>query len=301
MRGATTGSPSSRPRGCSRRRTNVRAPHYDAAVLELEPLTTTIGAEVHGVKLADELDDDVIAEIRAALLQWKVLFFRGQHELDRTTHIAFGRRFGELEIHPITPKDQAEPEVFVLPAGGAFRAPDTWHSDVTWRPQPSMGSILRAVRLPPLGGDTLWANMARAYEILDDETKELIADLRATHDYASAFGRGQPAEVQDRMRAEHPTVDHPIVRTHDETGEKAIYVNRAFTRSVIGMDEDEGSRLLNRLYATATIPDVQCRFRWQPGSVAFWDNRATQHIVSNDFLPAKRVMERVTVVGNTPV
>jgi len=269
-------------------------------VLALEPLTTTIGAEVIGVDLADDLDDDVVDERRRARLEWKVLFSRDQHRLDRTRHVAFGRRFGELEVHPVTPKDQEQPEVFVIPAGGRFRAPDTWHSDVTWRPEPSLGSILRAVELPALGGDTLWADMARAYELLDDDTKARIDGRTATHDYASAFGRGQPPEVQERMRAEHPTVEHPIVRTHPETGRPTLYVNVAFTRSIVGMDDEEAHPLLRRLYRQATIVDVQCRFRWRPGSVAFWDNRATQHVVSNDFLPARRVMERVTVCGDTP-
>jgi taurine dioxygenase len=269
-------------------------------MLDIAPLTATIGAEIGGVDLAGELDDAVIDAIREALLEWKVVFFRDQHRLDRERHVAFGRRFGELEIHPITPKDQEQPEVFVIPAGGKFRAPDNWHSDVTWRPEPSMGSILRAVELPPLGGDTLWADMGKAYDLLDDETKEQIDGLQATHDYASAFGRGQPPEVQERMRAENPTVEHPVVRTHPETGRSTLYVNIAFTRSVVGMDDDEGRRLLRRLYRQATIVDVQCRFRWRPGSVAFWDNRATQHIVSNDFLPARRVMERVTVAGDKP-
>ncbi|MBA2282076.1 MAG: TauD/TfdA family dioxygenase [Actinomycetota bacterium] len=269
--------------------------------MEIAPLTATIGAEVDGVDLADDLGDAVVAELRAALLAWKVLFFRDQHRLDRSRHIAFARRFGDLEVHPITPRDQAEPEVFVIPAGGTFRAPDTWHSDVTWRPQPSLGSILRAVTLPPLGGDTLWADMAKAHELLDDTTKETIADLRATHDYASAFGIGQPPEVKERMRTKHPTVEHPVVRTHPETGQEVVYVNAGFTRGIVGWEADESRKLLRRLYATATIPDVQCRFRWRPGSVAFWDNRATQHVVSNDFLPAKRVMERVTIAGDTPV
>ena len=269
-------------------------------MIEVEPLTATIGAEVSGVDLADDLDEAVIEEIRAALLEWKVLFFRDQHRLDRERHVAFGRRFGELEIHPITPKDQEQPEVFVIPAGGTFRAPDNWHSDVTWRPEPSLGSILRAVTLPPLGGDTLWADMGRAYDLLDDETKELIDGRKATHDYASAFGRGQPPEVQERMRAKHPTVEHPIVRTHPETGRKTLYVNVGFTRSIVGMVDEEGVPLLRRLYRQSTIVDLQCRFRWRPGSVAFWDNRATQHIVSNDFLPAKRVMERVTIAGDKP-
>jgi len=268
--------------------------------LDVEPLTATIGAEVNGVDLAGDLDDTVIEQLRDALLEWKVLFFRDQHGLDRGRHIAFGRRFGELEIHPITPKDQEHPEIFVIPAGGKFRAPDNWHSDVTWRPEPSLGSILRAVELPPLGGDTLWADMGKAYDLLDDATKELIDDRTATHDYASAFGRGQPVEVQDKMRAQHPTVEHPVVRTHPETGRKTLYVNVGFTRSIVGMDDAEAQPLLQRLYRQASIVDVQCRFRWRPGSVAFWDNRATQHIVSNDFLPAKRVMERVTIAGDKP-
>jgi taurine dioxygenase len=270
-------------------------------MLTVEPLTAGIGAEISGVDLADGLTDEVVEEIREVLLEWKVVFFRDQHRLDRAAHVAFGRRFGELEVHPITPADQAQPEVFVIPAGGRFRAPDNWHSDVTWRPEPSMGSILRAVTLPPLGGDTLWADMARAYELLDDETKERIDGRRATHDYASAFGRNQPPEVQERMRAEHPTVDHPIVRTHPETGRKTLYVNVSFTRDIVDMDPEESRPLLRRLYRQSTIVDLQCRFRWRPGSVAFWDNRATQHIVANDFLPAKRVMERVTVAGDKPV
>ncbi len=253
-----------------------------------------------GVDLARDLDDAVIDEIRATLLEWKVLFFRDQHRLDRACHVAFGRRFGELEIHPITPAAQDAPEIFVIDSGGEVRAPDVWHSDVSWRPEPSFGSILRAVELPPVGGDTLWADMGMAYDLLDDETKARIDGLQATHDYASVFGRGQPPEVQAKMRAQHPTVQHPIVRTHPETGRKTLYVNADFTRSIVGMDDAESLPLLRRLYAQSTIVDLQCRFRWQPGSVAFWDNRATQHVVSNDYLPARRLMERVTIAGDRP-
>ena len=269
-------------------------------MLELEPLTATIGAEVAGIDLVDDLDDEVIEALREALLEWKVLFFRDQHRLDRASHVALGRRFGDLEIHPVTPPGQDQPEVFVLPSGGKYRAPDTWHSDVTWRPEPSMGSILRAVELPPLGGDTLWADMGRAYELLDDETKEQIDGLKATHDFTATFGRGKPPEVQERMRAEHPTVEHPVVRTHPETNRKTLFVNASFTQAIVGMGEPESSDLLERLYRQTSIVDVQCRVRWRPGSVAFWDNRATQHIASNDFLPARRVMERVTIVGDKP-
>jgi taurine dioxygenase len=163
-----------------------------------------------------------------------------------------------------------------------------------------MGSILRAVELPPLGGDTLWADMHAAYDLLDDDTKASISDLVARHDYTRAFGWALDPEGQERMRAKHPTVEHPIVRTHPETGRKALYVNAAFTCGIVGMDDAEAAPLLQKLERQAWLPDVQCRFRWRPGSVAFWDNRATQHCVSNDFLPQRRVMERVTVVGDRP-
>ena len=236
---------------------------HAVGMLTVEPLTAGIGAEIAGVDLADDLSPDVIEEIREILLEWKVVFFRDQHRLDRAAHVAFGRRFGELEVHPITPADQEQPEVFVIPAGGKFRAPDSWHSDVTWRPEPSMGSILRAVTLPPLGGDTLWADMARAYELLDDETKERIDGRRATHDYASAFGRNQPPEVQERMRAEHPTVDHPIVRTHPETGRKTLYVNVSFTRD----DRRHGPRA-EPAAAPPPVPAVHHRRRAVPVPLA---------------------------------
>ncbi len=268
--------------------------------LTVEPMTATIGAEVRGVDLATELDPETVAAIRAALLEWKVVFFRDQHALDRERHVAFGRAFGELEVHPLTPKDQEQPEIFVLPAGGTHKAPGQWHSDVTWRPEPSLGSILRAVELPPVGGDTLWADMGAAYDLLDDATKAEIDPLVALHDFTRAFGFGQPDDVRARMREKYPTVEHPVVRTHPETGRKTLYVNASFTCGIKGMEQADAGRLLARLERQASVPDVQCRFRWAPGSVAFWDNRATQHVVSNDFLPARRVMERVTVVGDRP-
>jgi taurine dioxygenase len=268
--------------------------------MNVEPLTATIGAEIDGVDLASPLSDEEITAIRAALLEWKVIFFRDQHDLDRESHIAFGRRFGDLEVHPMTPPTQKEPEIFVLPSEGKLRAPDVWHSDVTWRPEPSLGSILRIVESPPLGGDTLWADMGAAYDFLDDDTRGKADELVALHDYVRVFGAHLPPEKQEKLREKHPTVEHPVVRTHPETGRRTIYVNRAFTCGIKDMDEADARPLLADLERTATIPDVQCRFRWRPGSVAFWDNRATQHCVSNDFLPHRRVMERVTVVGDRP-
>ncbi len=271
-----------------------------ASVLMVEPLTATIGAEIFGVDLSEELSDETVAAIRAALLEWKVVFFRDQLALDRPRHIAFGRRFGDLEIHPGTPVGQDHPELLVITSGGVRRAPGNWHSDVTWRPEPSLGSILRAVELPPIGGDTLWADMGMAYDLLDDATKEELDGLVALHDFAYGFGRLLSEERRAAMRAEHATAEHPVVRTHPETGRKTLYVNTSFTMGIKGMDDDAARKLLHRLYRTATNPDIQCRFRWRPGSLAFWDNRATQHIASNDFHPARRVMERVTVVGDRP-
>ncbi len=268
--------------------------------LTIDPMTAGIGAEVGGVDLADELPAETIAALRAALLEWKVIFFRDQHRLDRDRHVAFGRAFGELEVHPLTPKDQEQPEVFVIPAGGTHKAPGVWHSDVTWRPEPSLGSILRAVELPPIGGDTLWADMGAAYDLLPDAMKVEIDGLVALHDFTRAFGYGRPPEVQEKMRTKYPASEHPVVRTHPETGRKTLYVNASFTCGIKDMPPEESFGLLDRLQRQATVPDVQCRFRWEPGSVAFWDNRATQHIVSNDFLPARRVMERVTIVGDRP-
>jgi taurine dioxygenase len=268
--------------------------------LTVTPLTAHIGAEIGGVDLAEDLAPDTVAEIRRLLLEWKVVFFREQHTLDRDRHVAFGRAFGELEVHPLTPSDQEHPEIFVLPAGGTMKAPGVWHSDVTWRPEPSLGSILRAVELPPVGGDTLWADMGMGYDLLDDSTKDEIDGLVACHDFMRAFAPLYPPERRDAARAEHPIAEHPVVRTHPETGRKTLYVNASFTSAIKGVDDDHGKRLLRRLERQASIPDLQVRFRWEPGSVAFWDNRATQHVVSNDFLPARRVMERVTVVGDRP-
>jgi taurine dioxygenase len=268
--------------------------------ISVNKLTGTIGAEIGGVQLADELADDTIAEIRAALLENKVIFFRDQENLTPERHIAFGRRFGELEIHPLTPKDQKNPELLRIPTGGDRRGPDEWHSDVTWRPEPSLGSILAMRTLPPLGGDTLFADMAGAFDALNDATKDQIRGMTAIHDFTHSFGRGQTEEVKAKMRAANPSVEHPVVRTHPETGRETLYVNVGFTERLVGMDDDASTALLRRLYRSAWSPDVQVRFKWTANSVAFWDNRATQHYAVNDYLPAKRVVERVTIVGDKP-
>ncbi|MGB7404813.1 MAG: TauD/TfdA family dioxygenase [Pacificimonas sp.] len=269
------------------------------AKLSVKPLTPMIGAEIEGVDLSIELDADEIADIRSALLSHKVIFFRDQ-TLDRTAHIRFAGAFGDLEIHPATPKGQPDPEVLRIEHGPDSRGSENmWHSDVTWRPEPSLGSILRAVEVPEVGGDTLFANMNAAYENLSPELKRWITGLTAVHDIARVFAKRlnkRPEELHDK----YPPQEHPVVRTHPETGEPILYVNGAFTSHIKGLSAAESDWLLNHLYKQATNPELQCRFTWAAGSVAFWDNRAVQHFAASDYFPARRVMERVTIKGDRP-
>jgi taurine dioxygenase len=267
--------------------------------LTVEPLTPTIGAEVSGVDLREELDDATVAAIRAALVRHKVVFFRDQ-DITRARHIAFARRFGPLEIHPATPKDQPDPEVLRIVHGPESKgAENNWHSDVTWRPEPSLGSILRAVEVPPVGGDTLFADMAAAYRGLSPALREWLPTLTAVHDIARVFAK-RLGKTAEELHARYPPTTHPVIRTHPETGEQAIYVNTGFTSHIEGLSRRESDALLAHLYAQAAIPEYQCRFRWRANSIAFWDNRAAQHYAASDYYPAVRVMERVTVAGDRP-
>jgi taurine dioxygenase len=271
----------------------------------LRPLSPTIGAEVEGVSLADELDDALFHEVNRALLEWKVLFFRRQ-DITREQQAAFSRRWGLLEHHPFVKLHTANqpeeaPEVLRLEKGpDAMGTENIWHSDVTWREEPSLGSVLRAVEVPPLGGDTLWADMGAAYDLLPVDVRRQIDGLTAVHDWIDTFGLGMDEATRDKLRPDFPAVEHPVVRTHPETGRRTLYVNGAFTQQVVGLDQEASNQLLAMLYRQATLPELQCRFRWQPGDVAFWDNRSTQHYASSDYYPQRRVMERVTIVGDRP-
>lgn len=269
-----------------------------ASNMTVSPLTPAIGAEIGNIDLR-QVSGDEIADIRAALLEHKVVFFRDQ-SLTQAEHIAFARQFGELEIHPATPKSQSNPEVLHIAHGPESKGKENfWHSDVTWREKPSLGSILKAVEVPAVGGDTLFANMVMAYELLPDDVKELIAGRVAVHDIARVFA-GRLNKSAEELRERYPPMEHPIVRTHPETGESVLYVNTAFTSHIKDMEECDSARLLRKLYRTAANPEIQCRFRWQPGSLAFWDNRASQHFASSDYFPQVRKMERVTIAGDRP-
>lgn len=267
--------------------------------LAVHPLTPAIGAEIDGIDLSQELDDATIAEIRAALLAHKVIFFRDQ-KISRAQHIAFARRFGPLEIHPATPEDQPDPEVLRIAHGPESKGRENnWHSDVTWRPEPSLGSILRAIEVPPVGGDTLFASMTLAYDNLSPAMKAWVETLTAVHDIARVFGKRLNKSIEE-LHTLYPPQQHPVVRTHPETGERGLYVNTGFTSHIVGLSAKESAWLLEHLYAQAAIPEYQCRFRWTPNSIAFWDNRAAQHLAASDYFPAVRVMERVTIAGDRP-
>jgi len=266
---------------------------------ELVPKSPTIGAEVVGVDLAN-LDDDTFADVHRALLEWKVLFFRNCG-LDPEAHAALGARWGELEYHPFLANRNDHPVTVRFEKNDDTAGfENVWHSDVSWRAVPSLGSLLRAVEVPVAGGDTLWADMAAAYDCLPDDMKQRIEGLEAVHDWLDTFGALMSEEERSSTRQNFPASVHPVVRTHPETGRRTLYVNGIFTTEIVGVPADEGDRLLEYLCRQADYPEYQCRWTWQAGDLAIWDNRATQHYATSDYHPQRRVMERITVIGDRP-
>jgi len=284
--------------------TIVDRPAAESTAITITPTSPTIGAEISGVDLGDELSDESIATLRRALLDHKVLFFRDQ-DITTEQHLAFARRFGELEVHPFAPQKPGYPEVLAIThdADSPGRE-NNWHSDVTWRLQPSLGSILRYLEGPPVGGDTLFADMYAAYDGLPQRIKDRVEGRVARHDFALfrkiMQRRGATEEQVEAMAVTYPNPEHPVIRTHPETGRKGIYVNAGFTQEIVGMDKDESDELLQILYAQASFPEYQTRFSWKPNSIAFWDNRSCQHYAASDYWPEVRRVERVTIVGDTP-
>ena len=268
---------------------------------EWKPLGVTLGAEIHGVALGANLGAELVAEIRAALCAFKVLVFRDQ-TLSSAEHTGFARLFGELEVHPFIPPNPDEPELVRFEKGAEIGGYENqWHHDVTWRECPSLGAVLRAVEVPSVGGDTLFCDMNAAYEGLDPVLREKIDGSVAVHDYIRAFGHNVPADKVDEMRALYPEVEHPVVRTHPETGKRCLFVNSIFTREILGLSPRESDEILRELCAEADYPEYQLRVRWEPGTVVFWDNRAVQHYASSDYWPQARVMERASICGDRPV
>jgi len=270
------------------------------ATFAVAPVTPNIGANIEGIDLREVQPDEAIAELRQALLTYKVIFFRDQ-DITQEQHIAFARRFGDLEVHPMSEnKGQEHPEVFHLKTrpGGETSGADMWHSDVTWRAEPSMGSVLRARIMPEVGGDTMWSDMVAAYEGLSPAMKEWLCSLTAIHD-GSGFAKFLNIPDEEWFKR-FPLQEHPVVRTHPETGARALYVNRSFTRSIKGLSQKESDWLLDHLYSQAGIPEYQVRLRWKENTIAFWDNRSCQHYAVNDYDGAMRHVERVTIIGDKP-
>ncbi len=281
--------------------------------IRVEQLTCAIGAELSNVDLgAASRDVGLVAEIRALLLKHRVLFFRDQ-DITRAEHVAFARHFGELEDHPVAGSDPQNPglvRIYKSPDAPIDRYENAWHTDATWRERPPFGCVLRCVECPPVGGDTMWANMALAYEKLPGDVKAKIATLRARHSIEASFGAAMPIDKRLALKTQFPDAEHPVVRTHPETGEKILFVNGFTTHFTnyhtaanvrYGQDYNPGaSQLLNYLISQAFIPEYQVRFRWQPNSVAMWDNRSTQHYAVMDYPPCHRKMERAGIIGDLP-
>jgi taurine dioxygenase len=272
--------------------------------IEVRPSAGAIGAEIHNVDVSADLDEGTVGDIRQALLDHCVIFFRDQ-KLDVARHKAFTRRFGEIFIHPNYKGTQADPEIIVITRepGDKKIVGEDWHADTTMMPEPPMGAILYAIEVPPYGGDTLFANQYLAYETLSDGMKKMLSGMRALHSDRMVAG---PQANKNAFRATKVREDaewretvsaHPVVVTHPETGRKLLYVNASYTVGFEGMTEAESKPLLGYLLEHGHRPEFTCRFRWETGSIAFWDNRVCKHLAIHDAGPFRRVMRRTQIAG----
>ena len=274
-------------------------------MLSIHPLSGALGAELHNVDLAQPLSDEMFQAIHAALLKYEVIFFRDQ-DISPATQRDFALRFGPIQAHPAYPHAEGVPEVTVL--HHTHEKPsklELWHIDMTFSSTPPLGSILHAKIIPEVGGDTLWSSMSAAYEGLSDRMQRFLSELSAVHDFSYGFKEslmepGGRERLADAVAA-NPPREHPVVRVHPETGRKGLFVNQLFTTHIVGMRQKESDAMLNFLYEHAQRDEFTCRFRWRPNSIAFWDNRITQHKPINDCSSAERRMHRVTIDGDRPV
>jgi len=273
----------------------------DFAQIRVRRLTPMIGAEIEGVDLSKPVGPDLFAEIRQALEDHLVIFFRDQ-AITPDQHVAFARLFGELHIHPAAPHEPGRPELMIVEAdANSERANgEGWHSDVSCDTEPPMGSILHVKACPPEGGDTLFASMYAAYDALSDRMKAHLDGLQAVHDGEHVY-RGLFRDLGVADKPAYPSAIHPVIRTHPWTGRKSLYVNSGFTTRIQGLPRDESDALLAYLYRHLTHPMFQCRFRWTANALAFWDNRCAQHHAVWDYWPNRRYGNRVTIKGEKPV
>lgn len=269
---------------------------FQYQTITVAPLTPSIGAEISGIDLSQPLDHVQTSEIQQALTDHLVIFFRDQ-KLTIDQHKAFGRCFGELHIHPIVAMP-GHPEIVEIRAdeNTSYVQGEVWHSDVTCGEKPPMGSILYMHQVPENGGgDTLFANMYLAYETLSEPIKEMLRGMTAIHDGEDAY------RVRQNLQApSYPRAEHPLVRTHPVTGRLALFVNRSYTKRIPQLSELESRAVLDMLFQHAELDVMKCRFKWQPNSIAFWDNRCTMHLAIPDYYPHKRYAQRVTLSGDKP-
>jgi len=280
------------------------SPSAAGQAFEIEPIGPTIGAEIHGIDLGAPPDAATFARLEDALITHKVIYARNQN-IKTAQHVAIGRMFGELEVHPFRPEGEF-PEIMVLDnhKDNPVLSTDEWHSDTTFRERPTRYSILKCEIMPRVGGDTLWADMCAAYESLSESLRRFIDPLSAVHDFLNFRALFKDSD-EDRKRLREmelrfPNPVHPVVRTHPVSGKRAIYVNPQFTKHIVGMSAEESRAVLALLFEQTHVPEYQFRLRWKPGTIVFWDNRSTQHYAANDYYPNRRRMERVAVMGERP-
>ena len=268
--------------------------------IAVAPVTPVIGAEVTGVDLA-HLDDDTWSEVARAFAEHQVLFFRDQH-FEPEQQKALGARFGPLHVHPAAPTLDGHREVMVIHADERSKvvAGNGWHTDVSCDEQPPLATILWMTTVPPSGGDTLFASMYAAYDALSEPMRAFLDPLQAVHDGAHVYAGRYGSKEADSRDGTFPRSMHPVVRTHPVTGRKALYVNRSFTTHIKGLSRSESAAILDFLYTHMENPHYQCRFHWQAGSVAIWDNRCVQHYAMWDYYPNVRHGFRVSTIGERP-
>ena len=273
-------------------------------MLDVKPIAGALGAEISGLNLAAGLSGRQLTRVRELLNEFEVIFFREQ-DISPAAQRALALAFGPLQTHPAYDTVAGYPEVTILESTPEKPTKiEAWHSDMTFRPHPPMGTVLRSVIVPPRGGDTLWASMTAAYDGLSAPMQQFLQGLTAVHDFAHGF-RESLAEPGGRERLAsaieaNPPVSHPVIRTHPETGRKVIFVNSLFTTHIEGLGRAESDALLQFLFRHVTTPEYTCRFQWQPHSIAIWDNRSTQHKPINDYFPAHRRLHRITIDGDRP-
>ena len=273
-------------------------------MLEIKPMAGALGAEIVGLDLSQDLSSENIRRVRELLNEYEVIFFRDQ-DISPARQKALALCFGPLQTHPAYETVAGFPEVTILESTAEKPTKiECWHSDMTFRQHPPMGTVLRSVIIPSRGGDTLWASMTAACEGLSVPMQAFLEKLTAIHDFSHGF-RESLAEPGGRERlaaavAANPPVSHPVIRTHPETGKKVIFVNSLFTTHIEGLPREESDALLEFLFRHVTTPEYTCRFSWQPHSIAIWDNRSTQHKPINDYFPSHRLLQRITIDGDKP-